>query len=444
MNLFNIICTWVFVFTYMIDDPHQGGYTRFLGAGIFLHNAAEWNFMIRLWFGHSLKTRQIMSWWGMMFLAIMMILIVLLPLQTQLVIAGTLGAMLDVTFIMMCFAMIVEAKENEKPAKSFIRQSLRAGESRFTGLLYLVAFLAHLLALQSIFSAMGSGDLTVQKWILFILFTFFQFILLEMFAYNQDHRAVWCMPYDQSSYDFVEVNEDKHQYMLVDNTEATSTANAGILVKTIVDGEFDSNPEVHRGRPDRLVYDLGVFPDGLNERTRGCKECPRCQVCCSPKIPPFAIYLSIGFVVALIINLTLFVFLPQGVDFHKNLNAGDCPQYYPIHGNHGVPQWLASMPLDHPFRQQYADIFVQTINNSMNTIGIIVSIVLFALLLVLIRIQVAYVKDMSTQTIRENIYHERNLVSSPTNKMGKTNIPNIPPTAGDLEMADCQNNEREV
>jgi len=295
----------------------------------------------------------------------------------------------------------------------------------------------------------GSGDLTVQKWILFIIFTFFQFILLEMFAYNQDHRAVWCMPYDQSSFDFVEVDEDKHQYMLVDNTEATSTANAGILVKTIVDGEFDSNPEVHRGRPDRLVYDLGVFPDGLNERTRGCKECPRCQVCCSPKIPPFAIYLSIGFVVALIINLSLFVFLPQGVDFHKNLNVGDCPQYYPIHGNHGVPQWLASMPLDHPFRQQYADIFVQTVNNSMNTIGIVVSIVLFALLLVLIRIQVAYVKDMSSRTIRENIYHERHLVSSPTNKMGTTKIPNIPPTAGDLEMAevvkeDGHNVEREV
>jgi len=388
----------------------------------------------------------------MMFLAIMMILIVLLPLQTQLVIAGTLGAMLDVTFIMMCFSMIVEAKENEEPAKSFIRQSLRAGESRFTGLLYLIAFLAHLLALQSIFGAMSSGNLTVQTWILFIIFTFFEFILLEMFAYNQDHRAVWCMPYDQSSYDFVEVNEDKHQYMLVDNVEATSTANAGILVKTIVDGEFDSNPEVHSGRPDRLVYDLGVYPDGLNERIRGCKECPRCEACCSPKIPPFAIYLSIGFIAALIINLFLFVIQPQGVDF-ENMNVGDCPQYYPIHGNHGVPAWLAHMPLDHPFRLQYADIFVQSINNSMNTIGIIVSIVLFALLLVLIRIQVSYVKDLGgSGTIRENIYHQREMESVPA--VGKMTSPNIPPTAGgigDLEMSvmkedsrDSRNMEREV
>jgi len=437
MNLFNIICTWIFTLMYVIDDPHQSGYSRFLGAGIFLHNAAEWNFMIRLWFGHSLKTRQIMSWWGMMFLAIMMILIMLLPLQTQLVVAGTLGAMLDVTFILMSFTMIVQAKENEKPGESWVRQSLRAGESRFTGFLFLIAFLAHALALQSIFGAMGSGDLTVEIWILSVLFTFFQFILLEMFAYNQDHRAVWCMPYDQSSFDFVPVEHEKHphRYMLVDNIEATSTANPGIMVKTIVDGEFDSNPEVVRGRPDRLIYDLSVYPDGLNERIRGCKECPRCSSCCSPKIPPFAIYLSIGFFAALVVNLSLFVFQPQAVDFH-DLSVGDCPSYYPIYGNQEVPHWISDMPVDHPFRQKYADIFWRKISDSLNSIGIIVSIVLFALLLALIRIQAVYVKKPSELiTIRENNLWQRSLH---TERLEKTRAPdlNIPPTAGDLEMAD--------
>jgi len=440
MNLFNIICTWIFVLMYMIDDPHQGGYSRFLGAGIFLHNAAEWNFMIRLWFGHSLKTRQVISWWGMMFIAIMMILIMLLPLHTQLVLAGTLGAMLDVTFILMSFAMIVRAKENDKPGKTWIRQSFRAGESRFTGLLFLVAFVAHILALQSIFGAMGSGNLTVEIWILAVLFTFFQFILLEMFAYNQDHRAVWCMPYDQSSFDFVPVEHEKHphRYMLIDNVEATSTANPGIMVKTIVDGEFDSNPEVVRGRPDRLIHDLGVYPDGLNERIKGCKEC-HClcaSSCCSPKIPPFAVYLSIGFIVALFVNLSLFVFSPQAVDF-EDLSIGDCPGYYPIHGNRGVPHWISDMPIDHPFRQKYGEIFWRKISNSLSTIGIVVSLVMFALLLVLIRIQVVYVKNPSEiVTIRENHMWKRSLVSEKIEKTKAPDLSNNPPTtAGDLEMA---------
>lgn len=435
-NLFNILCTWIFVFMYMIDDPHQGGYSRFLGAGIFLHNAAEWNFMIRLWFGHSLKVRQVISWWGMMFLAIMMILIMLLPLHTQLVLAGTLGAMLDVTFILMSVAMIVVAKENNSPG-SFIRRSLRVGESRFTGFLFLIAYLAHILALQSIFGAMGSGDLTVEIWILTLIFTFFQFILLEMFAYNQDHRSVWCMPYDQSSYDTVLVNEERHRYMLVDNVQATSTANPGILVKTIQDGELDTNPEVSKGRPDRLVYDLGIFPDGLNDRIRGCKEIPCCSKYCSSKIPPFAVYITIGFVAALIVNLSLFVFKPQAVKFDE-LNNGDCPSYYPLYGNHGVPEWIHGMSIDHPFRQKYATLFWKKIDSKLNVIGVVVGLVLFGLLLVLIRIQAKFVQKIEDVVpVHRNSEHNRDSYRGEYG--GETQDgKNLPPTrdsARDLEMA---------
>merc|ERR1712173_462974 len=77
----------------------------------------------------------------------------------------------------------------------------------------------------------------------------------------------------------------------------------------------------------------------------------------------------------------------------------------------------------------------QKISDSLNSIGIIVSLVLFALLLALIRIQAVYVKNPSELvTIRENNLWQRSLASE---KYEKTRAPdlNIPPTAGDLEMA---------
>jgi len=412
MNLWNIICTWVFVLMYMINDPHLGGYNRFLGAGVFVHNAAEWNFMLRLWFGNNLRQRQASAWWGFMFLAIMMLLIILLPLHTQLVLAGTLGAMLDVTFILQSFAMIVMAKENEsKTNESWLSKSLHVGESRFTGLLFLLAFISHVVALQFIFGAMSDGDLTVEVWITTLVTTFFQFILLEMFAYNQDQRAVWCMPYDESSYYMVECENQDNVYMLVDNQHATSTANPGMLVKTILDGELDTNPEVKRSSPDRLVYDNSIYRDGLDERLRGCPECPRCNPCCSKRLSPFALYLTIGFVAALFINLNLFVFQPQAYEF-DNLNVGDCPTYYPLHGNGKVPSWIEHMHADHPFRVKYGNHFWAKITGGLNVLAVIGSLILFVLLMTLIYIQRKTIMKRTEVEHTPNGFHKRNLVSA--------------------------------
>jgi len=427
MNLWNIICTWIFVFMYMIDDPHLGGYNRFLGAGIFVHNAAEWNFMIRLWFGNNLRSRQITAWWGFMFLAIMMILIILLPLHTQLVLAGTLGAMLDVTFVLQSFAMIVmskesEADENDKSWRHWLDKSLHVGESRFTGFLFLLAFISHIVALQFIFGAMSDGNLTVEVWITTLVSTFFQFILLEMFAYNQNQRAVWCMPYDESSYYLADENDQpENVYTLIDNTNATSTANPGILVKTILDGELDTNPEVKRSCPDRLVYDTSVYRDGLDSRLRGCPECPRCSVCC-PKTKcksPFAIYLTIGFVAALFVNLNLFVFEPEAYDF-DNLDVGDCPSYYPLHGNGAVPNWIAYMRADHPFRVKYGQRFWQKITEGLNVLAVVGSLILFVLLVTMIGIQRKTIKMDTEIEYDVNALHKRDLVSeSNTQRAGK-------------------------
>jgi len=463
MNLWNIICTWIFVFMYMIDDPHLGGYNRFLGAGIFVHNAAEWNFMLRLWFGNNLRSRQTTAWWGFMFLTIMMLLIVLLPLQTQLVLAGTLGAMLDVTFLLASFPMIIMAKRSEDEDEDFsfwskeswLNTTLRVGESRFTGILFLFAFISHVVALQSIFGAMSDGDLTVEVWITTLITTFFQFILLEMFAYNQDQRAVWCMPYDESSFYMVESEKQDNLYTLVDNTNATSTANAGMLVKTILDGELDSNPEVKRGSPDRKVYDNSVYRDGLDERLRGCPECTRClpwlKACGKPEdgredVPccaglvriscsPFIVYLFIGFVVALLVNLNLFVFKPEAIDV-DTLNTGDCPGYYPLHGNGGVPGWIDHMHADHPFRLKYGNRFWVKVEDGLNVLAVIGSIILFVLLLTLIMIQKKTMLKRDQIDYSPNLFHKRNLVSEKT----ETQRGSVPvATAHQIELAEARN-----
>jgi len=397
LNMWNIIGTWTFAIMFLIDDPPLAGYTRFLGVGIFAHNAAEWNFMIRLWFGNGLKTRQVISWWGMTFLAVMMVLIMVLPMQTQLVLAGTLGAMLDFTFLFMALPMIGLARENK-------RGLCLRGESCVSGFVFLLAYLSHLVALGVIFGSMSSGDVTLQNWILFILSTFVQFFLLELFAYNQNHRAVCCGPYSSASYQMVPTKEP-YVFALVESEENTSTANEPMLVNMATNGGVavrnDVLREVGSGKLDVesqsegvvLVRDLSIYPDGLNERARGCKECGCClskgiQQKCSI-FTPFFVYLPTGFIAALIVNVNLFVTAPQttGSEAFGTLDSGDCPSYYPIRANRAIPAWLTEQAGDTKFMQTYGNLLTIDERGRMATTGVIIVLILLGLLFTLIGVQ---------------------------------------------------------
>merc|ERR1712083_174128 len=123
-----------------------------------------------------------------------------------------------------------------------------------------------------------------------------------------------------------------------------------------------------------------------------------------------------------------------------DLNNGDCPSYYPLYGNHGVPVWIGKMEIDHPFRQKYASLFWNKIDSELNVIGVIVSIVLFGLLLVLIRIQSKFVQKIEDVVpVHRNSEHNRDsyrdVYGTATTTKDGNNLPPSRDSAKDLEMA---------
>merc|ERR1712087_687096 len=104
----------------------------------------------------------------------MMILVMVLPLQTQLVLAGTLGAMLDATFVLMSLPMMALAKENGKGL-------CVKGESCTTGFIFFLAYLSHVVGLSVIFGAISTGNVSTTAWMQHLLATFVSFFLLELF-----------------------------------------------------------------------------------------------------------------------------------------------------------------------------------------------------------------------------------------------------------------------
>jgi len=385
LNFWNIVATWMFSVMFMIDDPHLIGYTRFLGIGIFVHNCAEWNFMIRLWYGVGLKTRQVMSWWAVTFLSLMTFLVMLLPLQFQLLFAGTMGAMLDVAFVMMALPLITLAKQNR--VGTFLK-----GESRFSAIVFVLGYLAHFVALNYIFIAMGTGDVSVEAMGIFVLATLIQFFMLELFAYNQDHRAVCCGPYAASSYEMKEIENQEHKYMLIENTDATTTAHEDVVIRLATDGELATTDKSGSRAKNVEVYDASIYPDGLNERAKGCEECScvlpldcRKRFC---RVQPIFVYLFVGFFVALSTNLQLFLTNPMAVDT-KALGSGDCTTYYPIHANGAAPAWLEESisDTDSLFMQKFGKHMNDVIDKSVVVYGVIAANVLLTLLFTVISIQ---------------------------------------------------------
>jgi len=199
--------------------------------------------------------------------------------------------------------------------------------------------------------------------------------------------------------------KDPYMFELVESEENTSTANPDMLVHMATNGEMavrnDVLREVGSGRKDMeaqtegrmFVRDLSIYPDGLNSRARGCKECG----CILPKsiqskcsvFTPFFVYLPIGFIGALIVNVRLFVTSPQttGSESFNTLDSGDCPSYYPIRANRAIPAWLTEQAGDTKFMQTYGNLLTINERGRMATTGVIIVLILLGLLFTLIGVQ---------------------------------------------------------
>merc|ERR1719510_2519969 len=113
------------------------------------------------------------------------------------------------------------------------------GQSGFTVLTFLIAYLFHFFALFFAFSdGMSKGDLTIEVWLSMLVFSMLQFIMLQFFAYQQANRAVWCGPYAASSYNLKQIEgKSDYQYALVEDPTVLSTAHEEVALTMIQHAE---------------------------------------------------------------------------------------------------------------------------------------------------------------------------------------------------------------
>merc|ERR1719471_894876 len=98
-----------------------------------------------------------MTWFSVVFITFMFVAVVSLPLIDSLLFAGSAGAAVDACFVLMCIPMFYNLRN-----VGFFRK----GQSGFTVLLFLIAYIFHPFALISVFStAMSKGEMTIGVWL---------------------------------------------------------------------------------------------------------------------------------------------------------------------------------------------------------------------------------------------------------------------------------------
>jgi len=113
-----IISTIPLMYFVQSVSPFRAGFTRSMAFGVIIHNAAEWNLLIRLQYGKTMSSRAQANLCVMCYYIILLIAIIFLPLPLLLFVGMVQGGFLDWAFVLFtCVGgrTIKKDKENTEP-----------------------------------------------------------------------------------------------------------------------------------------------------------------------------------------------------------------------------------------------------------------------------------------------------------------------------------------
>jgi len=324
----------VIVFTQTVV-PFSAGFTRSMGFGIVLHNAAEWNLLMRLHFGKTDIVRNGTNVVVVLYYFIMLLLMATCSnLELLLYIAMVQGGFLDWTFVIFVYVGYrnikpIKPSENWEPV---FRSCCHTVSSRFVFWYGFAAFF-HLVSVEILFAGFILNNGTLVSAGGFLLLPMFLFYLFWVFG--QD-RILVCfgpsllMKYSKSSKDKKTVMHPffKHTTRTVDllyhflagreavqmiEMEASNSVE-NIMKKSPVNDEEDWVEDFESRI--KFMEDYEIFKTGVHAKAR---KCPcKCLCTCCSWIP---LYWYAAFLI-ISVNAGILIFLPGMIDRKPGCNPG--------------------------------------------------------------------------------------------------------------------------
>jgi len=312
----------VIVFTQTVV-PFSAGFTRSMGFGIVLHNAAEWNLLLRLHFGKTDIVRNGTNVVVVLYYFIMLFLMATVDkLEHLLYIAMVQGGFLDWTFIIFVYVGYRNIKPI-KPSENWehvFRCCCHTVSRRFVFWYGFAAFF-HLVSVEILFAGFILNNGTLVSAGGFLLVPMFLFYLIWVFG--QD-RILFCfgppllMKYSKSFKDKKTVIHPcfKHTTRTVDllyhflagreavqmNEIDASNSVENVMKKSPVDDGEDWVEDFESRR--RFMEDYEIFQTGIYAKARKC-PCKWLCTCCS-WIPLY--WYAALFIIS--VNAGILIFLP--------------------------------------------------------------------------------------------------------------------------------------
>jgi len=146
-----IISTIPLMYFVQSVSPFRAGFTRSMAFGVIIHNAAEWNLLIRLQYGKTMSSRAKANLCVMCYYVVLLIATIFLPLPLLLFVGMVQGGFLDWAFILFIFVggrTINKDKENTEPLSHVCFPTARANFQWGFG----AAATFHLLTVEILFS----------------------------------------------------------------------------------------------------------------------------------------------------------------------------------------------------------------------------------------------------------------------------------------------------
>jgi len=302
--------------------PFKAGFTRSMAFGVMMHNAAEWNLIIRLQYGKTMSARASANLCVMCYYIIFLIGIVFLDMALLLFVSIVQGGFLDFSLLFFTCIGGRTIKDDKNPANPVLGKCCPTERSSFQWMFGCAATF-HLLTVEVLFAGFVSNDSLLVGGGAFLLVP--MFLLYTCWASREDRTTRLCGPRLLMNY---EKREGKTPNFWLVPFKHTSHS-TDILWQRFIGRSYPppSNEELELLEVEKAlsfgssvaegikIEDCENFRFGINDEVHKC--------CCGGSLFNWIPIYWVAALIAITINGAIIYFMPQS---HKC--CGDTEGYY--------------------------------------------------------------------------------------------------------------------